>query len=127
MTATDRDLVLVVDDDPDIVRFVQMNLEDEGFDVIEAYDGDTALKLIAERRPDLAVVDVMMPGLDGFDLTRLVRSNPATSSMPIIMLTAKGLTVDKVIGLNAGADDDVLKPFDTTELVARIRSPLRRT
>jgi diguanylate cyclase (GGDEF)-like protein len=122
-----RDLVLVVDDDPDIVKFVQMNLEDEGFDVIGAADGVEALRVALRDRPDLAVVDVMMPGVDGLELTRRLRSNPATSAMPIIMLTAKGQTVDKVIGLNAGADDYVLKPFDTMELVARIRSMLRRT
>jgi diguanylate cyclase (GGDEF)-like protein len=122
-----RDLVLVVDDDPDIVKFVRMNLEDEGFDVIGAANGVDALGKALRDRPDLAVIDVMMPGVDGLELTRRLRSNPATSAMPIIMLTAKGQTVDKVIGLNAGADDYVLKPFDTMELVARIRSMLRRT
>ncbi|HEY7175018.1 MAG TPA: response regulator, partial [Micromonosporaceae bacterium] len=108
-----KDLVLVVDDDPDIVRFVQVNLEDEGFDVKVACGGEEALQIATRDRPDLAVVDVMMPGVDGLELTRRLRGNPATSSMPIIMLTAKGQTVDKVIGLNAGADDYVVKPFDT--------------
>jgi diguanylate cyclase (GGDEF)-like protein len=122
-----RDLVLVVDDDPDIVRFVQVNLEVEGFDVIGARNGFEALRMAIRDRPDLAVIDVMMPGVDGLELTRRLRNNPATSAMPIIMLTAKGQTVDKVIGLTAGADDYVLKPFDTMELVARIRSMLRRT
>jgi diguanylate cyclase (GGDEF)-like protein len=122
-----RDLVLVVDDDPDIVRFVQVNLEVEGFDVIGARNGFDALRMAIRDRPDLAVIDVMMPGVDGLELTRQLRGNPATSAMPIIMLTAKGQTVDKVIGLTAGADDYVLKPFDTMELVARIRSMLRRT
>jgi diguanylate cyclase (GGDEF)-like protein len=122
-----RDLVLVVDDDPDIVRFVQVNLEVEGFDVIGARNGFDALRMAIRDRPDLAVIDVMMPGVDGLELTRRLRGNPATSAMPIIMLTAKGQTVDKVIGLTAGADDYVLKPFDTMELVARIRSMLRRT
>jgi diguanylate cyclase (GGDEF)-like protein len=122
-----RDLVLVVDDDPDIVRFVQVNLEVEGFEVIGARNGYDALRMAVRHRPDLAVIDVMMPGVDGLELTRRLRDNPATSAMPIIMLTAKGQTVDKVIGLTAGADDYVLKPFDTMELVARIRSMLRRT
>ena len=127
MIPAPRDLVLVVDDDPDIVRFVQVNLEVEGFDVIGARNGSDALRMAIRERPDLAVIDVMMPGVDGLELTRRLRGNPATSAMPIIMLTAKGQTVDKVIGLTAGADDYVLKPFDTMELVARIRSMLRRT
>jgi diguanylate cyclase (GGDEF)-like protein len=127
VTAGHRDLVLVVDDDPDIVRFVQVNLEVEGFDAVGARNGDDALEIAVRLRPDLAVVDVMMPGVDGLELTRQLRNNPVTSAMPIIMLTAKGQTVDKVLGLNAGADDYVLKPFDTMELVARIHSMLRRT
>lgn len=126
-SAAEPDLILVVDDDPDIVRLVQMNLVVEGFSVIAASDGQAALKLIEEEGPDLAVVDLMMPGIDGLDLTRRLRENPTTSAMPIIMLTAKGLTVDKVIGLTAGADDFMVKPFDIMELVARIRSTLRRT
>lgn len=127
MKGPHRDLVLVVDDDPDIVRFVRVNLEVEGFEVIGVRDGVEALDVAVRDRPDLAVIDVMMPGLDGLELTRMLRGNPVTSSMPIIMLTAKSQTVDKVIGLNAGADDYVLKPFDTMELVARIHSMLRRT
>jgi diguanylate cyclase (GGDEF)-like protein len=127
VTAPMPDLVMVVDDDRDIARFVQVNLEVEGFDVVVAHDGEEALTLITEYRPDLAVIDLMMPGVDGLELTRRLRGNPATSSLPIIMLTAKGLTVDKVVGLTAGADDYLVKPFDTTELVARIRSTLRRT
>jgi diguanylate cyclase (GGDEF)-like protein len=127
LSGSDQDLILVVDDDVDIARFVQMNLEVEGFRVIVAGDGEIALKLAQESRPDLAVVDLMMPGLDGLELTRRLRGNPVTSAMPIIMLTAKGLTVDKVIGLTAGADDFMVKPFDTMELLARIHSTLRRT
>lgn len=126
-TADPRDLILVVDDDVDIARFVQVNLEVEGFDVLVAHEGETAFALAREHRPDLAVLDLMMPGVDGLELTRRMRSDPTTSGVPIIMLTAKGLTVDKVVGLTAGADDYVVKPFDTTELVARIRSTLRRS
>jgi diguanylate cyclase (GGDEF)-like protein len=121
------DLILVVDDDADIARFVQVNLEAEGFEVMVATDGVQALALVHGRRPDLAVLDLMMPGIDGLDLTRRLRANPTTMAMPIIMLTAKGLTVDKVMGLTVGADDFMVKPFDTMELVARIRSTLRRT
>ncbi len=90
-------------------------------------DGGTAFALARQFRPDLAVIDLMMPGVDGLELTSRLRSDPVTSSVPIIMLTAKGLSADKVVGLNAGADDYVVKPFDTMELVARIRSTLRRS
>ena len=119
--------LLVVDDDVDIVRFIQMNLKIEGFDVLVASDGDEALELIERHQPALAIVDWMMPKIDGVELTRRVRSNPFTASMPIIMLTARGLTTEKVVGLDAGADDYLVKPFDTMELVARVRSTLRRT
>jgi diguanylate cyclase (GGDEF)-like protein len=119
-------LILVVDDDVDIARFVEVNLRLQGFDVLVAHDGEQALALLGEARPDLAVVDLMMPRVDGLELTRRLRENPLTSSMPIIMLTARGLTVDKVLGLTAGADDYLVKPFDTLELVARVNSTLRR-
>ncbi len=122
----EKDLVLVVDDDPDIARFVEVNLKLQGFDVAVAHNGEEALELINLRGPDLAVVDLMMPGVDGMELTRRLRADPLTSSMPIIMLTARGLTVDKVLGLTAGADDYLVKPFDTLELVARVNSTLRR-
>jgi diguanylate cyclase (GGDEF)-like protein len=121
-----RDLILVVDDDPDIARFVEVNLKLQGFDVVVANDGEQALELIGLRHPDLAVVDLMMPRVDGMELTRRLRANPLTASIPIIMLTARGLTIDKVLGLTAGADDYLVKPFDTLELVARVNSTLRR-
>ncbi|MDG4788226.1 response regulator [Micromonospora sp. WMMD1102] len=120
------DLILVVDDDEDIVRFVSFNLRLHGFEVAQASDGQEALEVIEQRRPDLAVVDLRMPRIDGLELTRRLRANPMTSALPVIMLTAKGLTVDKVHGLTAGADDYLVKPFDTAELVARISSTLRR-
>jgi len=128
MTSPDEEkqYVLVVDDDPDIVRFVQLNLTMEGLEVSTAPDGEAALAAIAERRPDLAIIDVMMPRLGGLDLAGRLRADPMTASMPIIMLTAKGTTADKVIGLGAGADDYLVKPFDIMELVARVRSTLRR-
>jgi PleD family two-component response regulator len=125
--ADDRpDVILVVDDDADIARFVEFNLRLHGFEVIHAADGEEALEAIERRRPDLAVVDLMMPRIDGLELTRRLRANPLTSALPVIMLTAKGMTVDKVHGLAAGADDYVVKPFDTAELVARVSSTLRR-
>jgi diguanylate cyclase (GGDEF)-like protein len=118
--------VLVVDDDVDIARFIEVNLRLEGFDVIVAHDGEEAQHVIADKVPDLALLDVMMPKVDGVELCRRLRSDPLTASLPIIMLTAKSLSADKVVGLTAGADDYIIKPFDTLELIARVRSTLRR-
>jgi diguanylate cyclase (GGDEF)-like protein len=126
-TPADRpELILVVDDDADIARFVEVNLRLQGFDVVVATDGQQALELLPECRPDLAVVDLMMPRMDGLELTRRLRADPFSTSIPIIMLTARGLTVDKVLGLTAGADDYLVKPFDTLELLARVKATLRR-
>jgi diguanylate cyclase (GGDEF)-like protein len=121
-----RDRILVVDDDVDIAAFVKIELEVAGFEVNLAHDGLAALELVSSWRPDLVVLDLMMPGLDGVDVTRRLRAAAITSVLPIIMLTAKGTTADKVLGLTAGADDYIVKPFDTLELVARVRSTLRR-
>ncbi len=120
------DLLIVVDDDVDIARFVEMNLTLEGYRVLLAHDGEEALALIEQHQPALAIVDLMMPKLDGLQLTSRLRANPLTSAMPIIMLTARGQTADKVMGLTTGADDYLVKPFDTMELVARVRTALRR-
>jgi diguanylate cyclase (GGDEF)-like protein len=119
-------IVLVVDDDVDIARFIEVNLRLEGFDVLVAHDGQEALEVIADTLPDLALLDVMMPRIDGVELCRRLRSDPLTASLPVIMLTAKSLSADKVVGLTAGADDYIIKPFDTLELIARVRSTLRR-
>ncbi len=127
MTEAAGQLLLVVDDDVDIARFVQVNLRLQGYEVILAHEGCTALELIERRLPALAIVDWMMPEIDGLELTRRVRANPMTAAMPIILLTARGVTVDKVVGLGAGCDDYLVKPFDTLELVARVRTTLRRT
>jgi diguanylate cyclase (GGDEF)-like protein len=118
--------VLVVDDDTDIARFIEINLRLEGFDVRVAHDGEQAERSIDEETPDLVLLDVMMPKVDGVELCRRLRANPATANLPVIMLTAKSLSADKVVGLTAGADDYIIKPFDTLELVARVRSTLRR-
>jgi diguanylate cyclase (GGDEF)-like protein len=118
--------VLVVDDDVDVARFIEVNLRLEGFDVVVAHDGQEALEVIAEEVPDLALLDVMMPRIDGVELCRRLRSDPLTASLPVIMLTAKSLSADKVVGLTAGADDYIIKPFDTLELIARVQSTLRR-
>jgi diguanylate cyclase (GGDEF)-like protein len=118
--------VLVVDDDPDIARFIEINLRLEGYDVRTAYDAEQALVYIGVELPDLVLLDVMMPKIDGVELCRQLRADPATATMPVIMLTAKSMSADKVVGLTAGADDYIIKPFDTLELVARVRSTLRR-
>jgi len=123
---TQKGTILVVDDDADIRRFVEMNLWLEGYRVVTAADGAMALAMVATEVPDLVLLDVMMPGLDGIEVTRRLRADSRTSTMPIIMLTAKSMTADRVLGLTAGADDYIIKPFDTLELVARVRSTLRR-
>jgi diguanylate cyclase (GGDEF)-like protein len=118
--------VLVVDDDPDIARFVEVNLRSAGYDVAVAADGEEALERAAELRPDLVLLDVMMPRVDGFEVAQRLRRNPQTANTSIIMLTAKALSADKVTGLQSGADDYIIKPFDPIELLARVKGTLRR-
>jgi diguanylate cyclase (GGDEF)-like protein len=118
--------ILVVDDDPDIARFIEVNLRTQGYEVEMASDGVEALERAAARRPDLALIDVMMPRMDGFEVVERLRSNPRTSNMSIILLTAKALTADKVLGITKGADDYIIKPFDPIELMARVKGTLRR-
>jgi diguanylate cyclase (GGDEF)-like protein len=118
--------VLVVDDDPDVARFVEVNLRSAGYDVTVASDGEEAVHRALELRPDLVLLDVMMPKLDGFEVAQRLRRDPRTSSSSIIMLTAKALSADKVLGLSSGADDYIIKPFDPVELLARVKGTLRR-
>ncbi|MEX0756211.1 MAG: response regulator [Actinomycetota bacterium] len=118
--------ILVVDDDPDIARFVEVNLRSAGYDVSVAGDGEEALSKADELHPDLVLLDVMMPRIDGFEVAQRLRKNPKTSNTSIIMLTAKALSTDKVLGLTAGADDYIIKPFDPIELLARVKGTLRR-
>ena len=115
--------ILLVDDDPNIRQLVRLYLEKEGFDVTEADRGDTALKEFKAAPPNLMLLDVMLPGMDGWQVCREVHK---VSNIPIIMLTAKDETFDKVLGLELGADDYVVKPFDAKELVARIKAVIRR-
>ncbi|HUH07387.1 MAG TPA: response regulator [Egibacteraceae bacterium] len=121
------DLILVADNEPDILRFVEVNLRLEGFAVITAADGQEALEQAFETQPALVVLDVMMPKMDGLEVCRRLRADPRTQNVPIIILTAKALPADKVVAFTAGADDYVLKPFDPSELVARVRTTLRRS
>jgi len=118
--------ILVVDDDPDIARFVEVNLRSAGYDVSVASDGEEALAKAGVLRPDLVLLDVMMPRIDGFEVAQRLRRNPQTANTSIIMLTAKALSTDKVLGLTAGADDYIIKPFDPIELLARVKGTLRR-
>jgi two-component system alkaline phosphatase synthesis response regulator PhoP len=118
--------ILVVDDDREIVRLVRAYLEKEHFQVLTAYDGETALHMARRERPHLMVLDLMLPDRDGWDITRTIRSDAALHNMPIIMLTARIEDSDKIVGLELGADDYVTKPFNPREIVARVRSVLRR-
>lgn len=117
-------LILVVDDEERMARFIRLNLEHDGFQVVEAYRGMQAIQLIRDRMPDVVILDVMMPDVDGFEVLQLIRES---NQVPVIMLTAKGEEEDKVKGLELGADDYVTKPFSPRELVSRVRAVLRRT
>jgi len=119
--------VLVVEDEPDIRRLVVLHLERDGFRCRTATSGADALREVKTALPDLVVLDLMLPGLDGLEVCRRLRRDSSTSSVPIIMLTAKSDEVDRVVGLEVGADDYVGKPFSPKELVARVRAVLRRS
>jgi two-component system alkaline phosphatase synthesis response regulator PhoP len=119
--------ILVVDDDHDIVRLVRAYLERDGYTVLSAYDGETALHILRRERPDLLVLDLMLPDRDGWDLTRLIRADQSLAETPIIMLTARVEDSDKIVGLEIGADDYITKPFNPREVVARVRALLRRS
>jgi phosphate regulon transcriptional regulator PhoB len=118
--------ILVVEDEPDIRKLVHYNLAQERFKVIEAEDGEQALKAIQRDKPHLVVLDLMLPGLSGIELCKLLRERADTSALPILMLTAKAGEADRVVGLEMGADDYLSKPFSPRELVARVRAILRR-
>ena len=122
----EQPLVLAADDDPDILELVTFRLERSWYTVIQAHDGEEALQLALERKPDLAVLDVMMPKLDGFELTRRLRAEDATSRMPIILLTARAQDTDVQQGFDAGADDYIRKPFSPQELRTRVQAILGR-
>jgi len=120
--------VAVVDDEPDIVELIQYNLEKEKYTVSPFYDGESFLNFLKDNSPDLVILDLMLPSIDGLEVCRRIRSsNEKISTMPIIMLTAKGSEVDKIVGLEMGADDYIVKPFSPRELIARVKAVLRRT
>ncbi len=119
-------MVLVADDDPDILQLVAFRLERAGYDVVQATDGEEALQAATELEPDLAVLDVMMPKLTGYDVTRRIRESDATKRMPVILLTARVQEADVARGFEAGADDYMRKPFSPQELGARVQAILGR-
>src|SRR5438874_660188 len=118
--------VLVLDDEKDILEMVRYNLEKEHLDVITASEGQSGLEIGLKHKPDLVVLDLMMPGMNGLEVCKQLRSDARTSRVPIIMLTAKAAETDKIIGLEMGADDYITKPFSVRELLARVRAVLRR-
>lgn len=127
MAVATQKKILVVDDEKDIVELIAYNLEQEGFAVSCAYDGPAAWEKVRTLKPDLAVLDLMLPGMSGLEVCKLIRRHAETESLPVIMLTAKSDPVDKILGLELGADDYITKPFSLRELVARIRAVLRRS
>jgi phosphate regulon transcriptional regulator PhoB len=118
--------ILIVDDEKDIVELVAFNLEKEGHGALKAYDGERALQLARAKAPDLVILDLMLPGIQGIEVCKRLRRDPATALVPIIMLTARGDEIDRVLGLEVGADDYVTKPFSVKELMARVKAVLRR-
>jgi diguanylate cyclase (GGDEF)-like protein len=120
------DSILVVDDDEDIVRVIRVNLQLEGYEVAMAHDGQEALDKALESPPDLVLLDIMMPRMDGLTALKRMRSHPSLASTSIVLLTARGLTEDRVKGLELGADDYITKPFDVVEMLARVKAVLRR-
>jgi len=119
--------ILVVEDEPDIRKLVQYNLAQERFKVLEAEDGEQALKIVQRDKPNLVILDLMLPGLSGLELCKILRERPDTAQLPILMITAKAGEADRVVGLELGADDYLAKPFSPREMVARVRAILRRS
>jgi len=119
--------ILIVDDEKDIVDLVAYNLEKEGYETLKALDGEKALQLVRAKNPGLVVLDLMLPGIQGLEVCKRIRKDPETAAIPIIMLTAKGDEIDKILGLEVGADDYITKPFSVKELLARVKAVLRRS
>lgn len=121
-----KEKILIVDDEKDIVKMLDYNLKKEGYRTISAHDGEYALDLAARQKPDLIILDLMLPGVDGLEACRILKKDKETQHIPIIMLTAKTQVSDKIVGLELGADDYITKPFSPRELLARIKAVLRR-
>jgi two-component system alkaline phosphatase synthesis response regulator PhoP len=121
-----KEKILIVDDEKDIVKVLDYNLKKEGYRAILCYDGEDALDLAFKEHPDLIILDLMLPGLDGLEVCKTLKRENKTSNIPIIMLTAKSQEADKVVGLELGADDYITKPFSIRELIARVKALLRR-
>ena len=119
--------ILVIDDETDLIELVRYNLEQEGFQVKSAVDGESGLNIAIQESPDLVLIDLMLPGMDGLEVCRSLRADNRTAAIPVIMLTAKSAESDRVVGLELGADDYVVKPFSPRELAARVKAVLRRT
>jgi DNA-binding response OmpR family regulator len=126
VTGNGQPLILIADDDPDILALVAFQLERAGYEVVQARNGEEAVQVALATRPDLAVIDVMMPRIDGYEATRLLRQHEETSRMPIILLTARVQEEDIALGFDAGADDYVKKPFSPQELGSRVQAVLGR-
>lgn len=122
-----KPMVMIVEDETALVTMLRYNLEKEGFEVCEANDGEEALVQLAERKPDVVLLDWMLPLVSGIEVCRQIRRSPVSRTVPVIMLTARGEEADKVRGLNSGADDYMTKPFSPSELIARVRAVMRRT
>jgi len=118
--------ILVVDDEPSIVELLTFNLKKEGYEVLKAYDAEEALKIAEDNETDMFIVDIMLPGMDGFELVRNLRATEKFRQTPVIFLSAKSEEFDKVLGLELGADDYITKPFSVREVLARIRAVFRR-
>src|SRR6478609_6010244 len=119
--------ILVIDDEKDLLELVRYNLEKDGYDAICASDGETGFDIATRHKPSLILLDLMMPGKDGLQVCRQLRSDHRTARVPIIMLTAKATEADRVVGLELGADDYITKPFSPRELVARVKAVMRRS
>ena len=126
MASTHKGTILVIDDEPDLLELVEFNLKKDGYEAIVAKNGQSGLDIAKKHLPDLIILDLMMPGLDGLEVCRELRADARTRQIPMIMLTAKSAEADRIVGLELGADDYVTKPFSPRELVARVRALLRR-
>ncbi len=122
-----RPRVLIVEDEEDLVELLVYKLAQEGFEPVACRRGDVAVEAARARRPDIVLLDLMLPGLDGLEVCRLLRRDPATASIPVVMLTARAEEVDRIVGLELGADDYIVKPFSPREVALRLKAVLRRT